>query len=176
MTRTKEDIIKNSIKVTDKYAIELYESFIRMTDLTQLNKVVIFADNGMLCETTMSDCEVSDAYDCLEKYRDFILKKRRDMSCALLGNDGRYTLFYFKNLKIKMQGGISLEYYDHIKDWNHGLITVMTKYRHNEELIEEYVDIEAALLDFGFNADAILMQIKEVRIGKLNELGELVEQ
>lgn len=176
MTRTKEEIIKSSIKVTDKYAIELYESFIRITDLTQLNKVVIFTDNGMLCETTMDDCEVSDAWDCLENYRDFIQKKRSDMSCALLGNDGRYTLFSFKDLKIKIQSSISLEYYDNIITWEHGLITVMTKYSHSEELIEEYVDIEGALIDFGFNADAILMQIKEVRIGKLNECGELVEQ
>lgn len=98
------------------------------------------------------------------------------MSCALLGNDGRYTLFSFKDLKIKIQSSISLEYYDNIITWEHGLITVMTKYSHSEELIEEYVDIEGALIDFGFNADAILMQIKEVRIGKLNECGELVEQ
>lgn len=52
----------------------------------------------------------------------------------------------------------------------------MTKYRHSAELIEEYVDIESALIDFGFNSDAILMQIKEVRIGKLNKYGELIEQ
>ena len=75
-----------------------------------------------------------------------------------------------------MCGGKDLEYYDNIITWDHGLITVMTKYSHSAELIEEYVDIEDALIDFGFNADAILMQIKEVKIGKLNEYGELVKQ
>ena len=174
MTRTKEEIINNAIKVTDRYAIELYESFIRITDLTQLNKVVIFADNGMLCETTMSDYDVKIAYNCLNDNKDFIQKKRREQSCALLGNDGCFTLFHFKDLKMKLRAPKVLEYYDHIKNWNHGFITVMTKYRYSEELIEEYVDIETALINFGFNADAILMQIKEVRIGKLNEYGELV--
>ena len=176
MTRTKEEIIKHSIKVTDKYAIELYESFIRITDLTKLNKVAIFTDGGMLCGTTMSDYEIKIAYTCLKENKDFIQKKRQELSCALLGNIGHYTLFSFRDLKIKMCGGKDLEYYDNIVTWNHGLITVMTKYRHSAELIEEYVDIEDALIDFGFNADAILMQIKEVRIGKLNEWGELVEQ
>ena len=75
-----------------------------------------------------------------------------------------------------MCGGKDFEYYDNIVTWDYGLITVMTKYRHSAELIEEYVDIESALIDFGFNSDAILMQIKEVRIGKLNKYGELIEQ
>ena len=84
MTRTKEEIIKSSIKVTDKYAIELYESFIRITDLTKLNKVVIFADDGTLCGTTMSDYEIKIAYTCLKENKDFIQKKKRELSCALL--------------------------------------------------------------------------------------------
>ena len=176
MTRTKEEIIKSSIKVTDRYAIELYESFIRITDLAQLNKVVIFTDDGTLCGPTMSDYEIKIAYTCLKENNDFIQKKKRKLSCALLGNIGHYTLFSFKDLKIKMCGGKDLEYYDNIVTWDHGLITVMTKYRHSAELIEEYVDIESALIDFGFNSDAILMQIKEVRIGKLNKYGELIEQ
>ena len=69
-----------------------------------------------------------------------------------MGNIGHYTLFSFKDLKIKMCGGKDLEYYDNIVTWDHRLI------------------------DFGFNSDAILMQIKEVRIGKLNKYGELIEQ
>lgn len=98
------------------------------------------------------------------------------MEYALLGNSGRYTLFYFKSLRIKVCGGKNLEYYDHIKTWDHGFITVMTKYSHSKELIEEYVDIETSLIDFGFDADKILNQIKSVKIGKLNKWGELVEQ
>lgn len=176
MTRTKEEIIKRSIKVTDKYAIELFESFIRITDLTKLNKVAIFADSGMLCGTTMSDYEIKIAYTCLEENKDFIQEKRQELSCALLGNIGHYTLFSFRDLKIKLRAPEVLEYYDSIVTWDNGLITVMTKYSHSAELIEEYVDIEDALIDFGFDADAILMQIKEVKIGKLNEYGELVEQ
>lgn len=99
MTRTKEEIIKSSIKVTDKYAIELYESFIRITDLTnltKLNKVVIFADDGTLCGTTMSDYEIKIAYTCLKENKDFIQKKKRELSCALLGNIGHYTLFLLR--------------------------------------------------------------------------------
>lgn len=96
MTRTKEAIIKSSIKVTDRYAIELYESFIRITDLTQLNKVVIFEDDGTLCGTTMSDYEIKIAYTCLKENKDFILKKKRELSCALLGNIGHYTLFLLR--------------------------------------------------------------------------------
>ena len=75
-----------------------------------------------------------------------------------------------------MCGGKDLEYYDNIVTWDHRLITVMTIYSHSEALNEENVEIESALIDFGFNSDAILMQIKEVRIGKLNKYGELIEQ
>lgn len=78
MTRTKEEIIKSSIKVTDKYAIELYESFIRITDLTQLNKVVIFTDDGTLCGTTMNDYEIKIVYTCLKENKDFIQKKNEN--------------------------------------------------------------------------------------------------
>ena len=95
MTRTKEELIKSSIKVTDKYAIELYESFIRITDLTKLNKVVIFADDGTLCGTTMSDYEIKIAYTCLKENKDFIQKQKRELSCAFLGKIGHYTLFSF---------------------------------------------------------------------------------
>lgn len=176
MTRTKEEIIKSSIKVTDKYAIELYESFIRITDLTQLNKVVIFTDDGTLCGTTMNDYEIKLPILALKRIKILFKRKNENWVVHFWGNIGHYTLFSFKDLKIKMCGGKDLEYYDNIVTWDHGLITVMTKYSHSEELIEEYVDIESALIDFGFNSDAILMQIKEVRIGKLNKYGELIEQ
>lgn len=51
-----------------------------------------------------------------------------------------------------------------IKEWDHGYIVVLAKYRHDEKPVEEYIDLVPVLEDLYFDADEYLNQIKEVRI------------
>lgn len=97
------------------------------------------------------------------------------MDYAILSNQGALTVFKFRNLLLKCHAPKNLEYYKEIKLWDHGYVEVMTKYSHSEKLIEEYLDFDAALTDLGLDADVILDQIKEIRIGKVNEWGEVIE-
>ncbi len=83
---------------------------------------------------------------------------------AILSNKGQYTIFRYGQDTFRFRAPYSLEYYSEIREWNHGYIAVMTKYCHDEELIEEYIDLVPILKNLYVDADAYLKQIKEVRI------------
>ncbi len=83
---------------------------------------------------------------------------------AILSNDDQYTIFQYGQDTIRFRAPYSLEYYSEVKEWEHGYLVVMTKYGHDENLVEEYLDLVPILEDLYFDVDAYLSQIKEVRI------------
>ena len=83
---------------------------------------------------------------------------------ATLGNKNGYTIFSFDNRVIKFKAPYSLEYYDHVKEWDNGYLVVMEKYRHSKELIEEYIDLEPILTNLYMDTDTFLKAIRMVKI------------
>lgn len=86
------------------------------------------------------------------------------MEYAILSSKNQYTIFRFGQDTFRFKSPYSLEYYSEIKEWDHGYMVVMTKYRNDKNLIEEYIDLVPLLENLYYDADAYLNQIKEVRI------------
>lgn len=83
---------------------------------------------------------------------------------AYLSNDGRYTLFSYGAETIRIIGPYSLERYERVETWEKGYIVVMTKYRHSEQLIEEYIDLIPVLKDLYIDSEKFLTPIKSVEV------------
>ena len=84
------------------------------------------------------------------------------MDNAILSNDSQYTIFKYGNTVIKFRSPYSLEYYSKINEWDDGYILVMTKYKHSEKLIEEYIDLIPILENLYIDKNEFLRPIKEV--------------
>ena len=84
------------------------------------------------------------------------------MDNAILSNDSQYTIFKYGNTVIKFRSPYSLEYYSKINEWDDGYIVVMTKYKHSEKLIEEYIDLIPILENLYIDKNEFLRPIKEV--------------
>lgn len=63
---------------------------------------------------------------------------------------------------IRFQAPYSLEKYTAVKEWDHGYLVVMAKYRHNEKPEEEYIDLVPILEDLYISPEEFLKPIKEV--------------
>ncbi len=87
-----------------------------------------------------------------------------DTNCAVLSSKDRFTLFRFRDFLIRFQAPYSLEKYTAVKEWDHGYLVVMAKYRHNEKPEEEYIDLVPILEDLYISPEEFLKPIKEVRI------------
>ena len=84
-------------------------------------------------------------------------------SCAVLGNQGEYTIFKFNNHTIRFMTSKRLERYTKVIEWDHGYLVVMGKYKNIGE-VEEYIDLIPILDKLYYNTDEFLKAIKEVRI------------
>ena len=85
-----------------------------------------------------------------------------DTNCAVLSNKDRFTLFRFRDALIRFQAPYSLGKYTAVKEWDHGYLVVMAKYRHNEKPEEEYIDLVPILEDLYISPEEFLKPIKEV--------------
>ncbi|MCM1494202.1 MAG: hypothetical protein NC089_00200 [Bacteroides sp.] len=86
------------------------------------------------------------------------------MDYALLSNENNYTVFRYGDYVIRFKAPYSLERYTEIKEWNHGYLVVMAKYRHNEEGEEEYIDLIPILEKLYITPELFLKSIKEVKL------------
>ena len=64
---------------------------------------------------------------------------------ATLGNEGRFSVFSFRDKTVRFRAPFSLERYTAVKQWDNGYLVVMAKYRHNTEPEEEYIDLNPIL-------------------------------
>lgn len=83
---------------------------------------------------------------------------------AYLSNEGCYTTFTFGDNRIKFIAPYSLEYYKKVLKWDNGYIEVLTKYSHNEELEEEYIDLIPILKNLYMDPNDFLKSIKNVEV------------
>ena len=87
-----------------------------------------------------------------------------DMNTAYLFNDGEYISFTHNNRTIRFRGPYSLVCFDHVKLWDNGYIEVMAKYAHEENLIEEYIDLIPILKNLYIDSESFLKGIERVEV------------
>lgn len=85
-------------------------------------------------------------------------------STAYLANERNYTLFTFGDTRLKFIGPYSLEKYEKVVSWDNGYLVVMTKYAHNKEAEEEYIDLIPILEDLCMDSEKFLKPIKSVEV------------
>ena len=95
---------------------------------------------------------------------DYMPDKKQVHDIAYLSNKGRYTIFRFNNETLTFIAPRSLEKYDSVTEWDHGYIAVMTKYSHNKDLEEEYIDLVPILKNLYMDEDRFLNAIKKVEV------------
>ncbi|MCR5811513.1 MAG: hypothetical protein K6G34_09070 [Lachnospiraceae bacterium] len=83
---------------------------------------------------------------------------------AYLSNTGRYTVFRFRESRLKFIAPYSLERYDKVKEWDNGYLVVLTKYSHLDHLIDEYIDLEPILDHLVIDKDEFLRPIHNVEV------------
>lgn len=83
---------------------------------------------------------------------------------AILGNESNYTVFRAGDKVIRFRAPYSLEHYTEVKEWDHGYIVAMAKYKQNDRPEEEYIDLIPILKKLYFDPETFLAPIKEVRV------------
>lgn len=86
----------------------------------------------------------------------------RDNGCAVLSNEGAYTLFSYGGCRLKFTAPYSLKRYVKVRKWDHGYIEVVTEYNHGIE--EEYIDLEPILENLFIRPSEFLRPIKRVEV------------
>lgn len=86
------------------------------------------------------------------------------METAYLSSKGRYTVFSWRDIELKFIAPYSLERYEKVILWDHGYLVVLTKYSHNQELEEEYIDLIPVLKSLYMDEEDFLKPIKNVEV------------
>ena len=63
------------------------------------------------------------------------------MNTAILSSFDKYTTFSFGGKTLTLRTCNGLERYTKVLQWDDGYIEVMAKYKHNDEEIEEYIEL-----------------------------------
>lgn len=61
---------------------------------------------------------------------------------ATLSNDKDVVKFVYKDTVIRYRGPYSLQYFSNVNKYDNGYIEVMCKFSHDQDLIEDYIDLE----------------------------------
>ena len=90
-------------------------------------------------------------------------------SQAYLSSNGNYTSFTSGKHVIRFRTPSSLERYTSVKDtevkeWDHGYLVVMAKYKNSPCEEEEYIDLVPILKNLYFDVDRFLAPIEGVSI------------
>ncbi len=83
---------------------------------------------------------------------------------AYLSSDKNYTVFRAGNKRLKFLAPYSLQYYTQVKEWDNGYIVVMAKYEHEENPIEEYIDLVPILKNLCIDVKSFLNSISNVKV------------
>ena len=82
--------------------------------------------------------------------------------CAVLSNEGAYTLFSYGGRRLKFSAPYSLKRYVKVKKWDRGYIEVYTEYADGIE--EEYIDLRPILRNLIIDPRSFLRPIKKVKV------------
>lgn len=83
---------------------------------------------------------------------------------AVLSSEKNFTVFQFGEHRIRFRAPYSLEKYTKVKEWDHGYLVVMAKYKHRNKEEEEYIDLIPILDNLYFDAKSFLDPIEKVRV------------
>lgn len=83
---------------------------------------------------------------------------------ALLSSDGEMTSFCYEDQCIRFRTSPKLERYISVKEWDHGYLVVIAKYRGVGE-IEDYIDLIPILRNLCIDESSFLKPIKSVKVG-----------
>lgn len=86
------------------------------------------------------------------------------METAYLSSKGRYTFFRYGDMELRFIAPYSLERYEKVVEWDYGYLVVLTKYSHNQDLEEEYIDLLPVLNALYMDAELFLKPIKNVEV------------
>ena len=85
-------------------------------------------------------------------------------SQVYLSSNGNYTSFTSGRHVIRFRTPSSLERYTSVKEWDHGYLVVMAKYKNSPCEEEEYIDLVPILKNLYFDVDRFLAPIEGVSI------------
>lgn len=88
----------------------------------------------------------------------------KNTNTAILSSFDKYTTFSFAGKKLTFRTCNNLERYTKIILWDNGYIEVMAKYKHENQEIEEYIDLIPVLEGLYMDKEKFLSPIKEVKI------------
>ena len=88
----------------------------------------------------------------------------KENSIAILSSYDHYTTFSHGGVTLTFRTCNGLEKYTKVKLWDDGYLEVMAKYKHQQEEVEEYIDLIPILEGLYMDQHAFLSPIKEVRI------------
>ena len=83
---------------------------------------------------------------------------------ATLANEGEYTLFSFRDRRIKFRAPRCLRRYVKVKSWNDGSLEVMADYGRKDGVVEEYIDLRPVLRCLMISPKRFLSPIKNVEV------------
>lgn len=86
-----------------------------------------------------------------------------DNSTAYLYNDGEYSFFSFRNIKLKFLTSKNLEKYIAVKEWDNGYL-VITKKNIGKDEQEDYIDLEPILENLYMDPQKFYKPIKKVEV------------
>ena len=89
-------------------------------------------------------------------------KRTSQGDCAVLSNEGAYTLFSYGGRRLKFSAPYSLKRYVKVKKWDRGYIEVDTEYADGIE--EEYIDLRPILRNLIIDPRSFLRPIKKVKV------------
>ena len=96
------------------------------------------------------------------------IKTKENIICndgiAILSSFDKYTTFSYGGTKLTFRTCDGLERYTSVKLWDKGYIEVMAKYKHEENELEEYIDLIPVLENLYMDKDSFLKPVKGVRI------------
>ncbi len=84
-------------------------------------------------------------------------------STAYLYNDGAYSIFSFKNVKLKFLTSKNLEKYLSVKEWDNGYL-VVTKKNIGKPEEEDYIDLQPILENLYMDPEKFCQPIKKVEV------------
>lgn len=83
---------------------------------------------------------------------------------AVLSSQGDFSVFRFGKHVIRFRTSPRLERYTSVREWDHGYLVVMAKYKNIPQEEEEYIDLIPILKNLHFDPEKALSSIEKVSI------------
>lgn len=83
---------------------------------------------------------------------------------AFISNEGRYICFSYNGRNVRFRGPYSLVRFDKVKQWDNGYLVVDAFFEHEQESVEDYIDLVSILEDLYIDPKEFLKGIKDVEV------------